>query len=106
MNTDMKVELVFLNDPICGYDVVRHQEEIDKINLRIKETVHGKIIDFPCVPTKEMQIDLSQFSEIYNFDDEEMSWIDACNYAYSIPYIRITPTHLEVWLDNINNQKI
>lgn len=98
----MKVEFVFYNDPITGYDV-RHEKEIDPINLSIRDTVHGKIIDLPCIPTKEMRIDLSTFQEIYGFSEKEMEWIDDCNYLFSILHIIITPTHLEVWIDNVNN---
>jgi hypothetical protein len=97
----MKVEFVFLNDPISGYDKI-WQEQIDRVNLSLRETVHGKIINLPCIPTKEMEIDLSTFEEVYNFTEEEMEWVDDCP-LFAISHIRIHPTHLEVWIDNMNN---
>lgn len=97
----MKVEFVFLNDPISGFDKI-FQEQVDRINLSLRDTVHGKIINLPCIPTKEMEIDLSTFEEVYNFTEEEMEWVDDWP-IFSISHIRIHPTHLEVWLDNKNN---
>ena len=49
-----------------------------------------------------MEIELSTFEELYNFTEEEMEWLDDCA-IYSIKLIRIKPTHLEVWLYNIND---
>lgn len=97
----MKVEFVFYNDPISGYNEI-WKEQIDKVNCSLRGTVHGKIINLPCIPTKEMEIELSTFEELYNFTEEEMEWLDDCA-IYSIKLIRIKPTHLEVWLYNIND---
>lgn len=92
----MKVEFYFPVNPITGYD---KNDEVQEINKKIKEKVHNKIIEITCVPTKEMEVDISSFSEVFGFSKEEMEWINDFNEHHYIRYIFIKPTHLELWLE-------
>jgi hypothetical protein len=95
----MKVEFFFTEGPIIGYGTNdwQNHEQIE-VNKTIKEKVHKKVIEIPCLPTKEMQVDISAFSEVFGFSKEEMEWIDDCNQHHYITDVFIKPTHLEVWL--------
>lgn len=96
----MKVEFYFRDDPITGYNgSYSIKLEESEVNKTIKKKVHDKIVEIPCIPTKEMQVDISSFADIFGFSKEEMEWIDDCNQYYFITHIFIKPTHLEVWLD-------
>jgi hypothetical protein len=96
----MKVEFYFPEDPITGYDgSYRLKLEQSEVNKTIKEKVHNKIVEIPCIPTKEMQVDISSFAEIFGFSKEEMEWIEDLNQYFFITNIFIKPTHLEVWLE-------
>ena len=57
----MKVEFYFPEDPITGYGKNDNPEQIEA-NKTIKDKVHEKVIEIPCLPTKEMQVDISSFS--------------------------------------------
>jgi len=94
----MKVEFYFPKGPITGYGTNVHHELIE-VNRTIKEKVHEKVIEIPCLPTKKMMVDISAFSEVFGFSKEEMEWIEDCNQYYYITDIFIKPTHLEVWLE-------
>lgn len=96
----MKVEFYFPDDPITGYNGnYRLKLEQSEVNKTIMEKVHNKIVETPCIPTKEMEVDISSFAEIFGFSKEEMEWIDDCNQYYFITHIFIKSTHLEVWLE-------
>lgn len=94
----MKVEFYFPEEPITGYGKNDNPEQI-KANSGIKEKVHKKVIELPCIPNKEMQVDISSFSEIFGFSKEELEWINDCNQYHYITNIFIKPNHLEVWLE-------
>jgi hypothetical protein len=94
----MKVEFYFPEEPITGYGTNENPEQIE-VNKTIKEKVHKKVIEIPCVPTKEMQVDISAFSEVFAFSKEEMRWINDCSQHHYITNVFIKPTHLEVWLE-------
>ena len=95
----MKVDFYFDDEPIPGYGTNQNPELIE-VNRTIQEKVNEKIIEIPCVPTKEMTVDISAFSEVFGFSKKEMKWIEDCHQYYSINDIIIRPTHLEVYLEN------
>jgi hypothetical protein len=94
----MKVEFYFPKEPITGYGTNDKPEQIE-VNRKIKEKVHKKVIEIPCVPTKEMQVDIASFVEVFGFSEEEMEWIEDCNQYHYITSVFVKPTHLEVWLE-------
>ena len=95
----MKVKFYFREEPItwCKGNEI---SEITKVNRAIIEKVQNKIIDIPCLPTKEMQVDICSFHDIFGFTTNEMEWIDDC--FYHVTNIMIRPDYLEVWLDEEN----
>ena len=94
----MKVEFYFPEDPITGYGE-RGWPEQREVNKTIMKKVHNKIVEIPCIPTKEMQVDIASFAEIFGFSKEEMAWIEDLNQYYFVTCIFIKPTHLEVWIE-------
>jgi len=94
----MKVEFYFPEEPITGYGANENHER-KEVNKTIKEKVHRKVIEIPCVPTTTMQIDISTFSEVFGFSIREMAWINDCNEHHFITNIFIKPKHLELWLE-------
>lgn len=93
----MKVEFYFEEDPISGYGKDDNPEQI-KVNECIRKKVHGKVIEIPCMPTKEMIVDISSFSEVFGFSSKELEWINDCNQSQHITDIVIKPLYLELWL--------
>jgi hypothetical protein len=96
----MKAELHFSGQPITIDERYREEvkEEIIRLNESINEKVKDKIISIPCLPTKEMAIDLLAFSSIFGFTEEEISYID-CAPFYPVADIIIYPKHIRVSLD-------
>lgn len=98
----MKVEFYFPDEPILGYGNDDSPSQVNA-NKGIKEKVHGKVIDIPCMPIIKMQVDISSFAQIFGFSKEELEWIDDCNQYQYITAIFIKPNHLEVWLEYTMN---
>lgn len=78
----MKVELCIVSTSIEE----KYQSLIDKIE--------SADIDFPCIPTKEMIIDLVAFRKCYNFTKDELSILCDCNNLFQIDEIIIHPKKL------------
>lgn len=95
----MKAKLFFPENLIVGYSKDDRPEQI-KVNESIKNKVHDKIIDLPCLPTKEMQVNISSFKNIYGFSKKENEWIEDCNQYHYVTDIFIHNDCVEVWLDN------
>jgi hypothetical protein len=93
----MKAEFFFPDDPITGYGENDNKEQ-QLANEGIKSKVHNKPIELPCVPTKEMQVDISSFADLYGFTKEEMAWIEDCNQYHHITDIFMKVDRLEIWL--------
>lgn len=94
----MKVEFFFPREPIWGYVKNNGPDQV-KVNAEIKEKVHNKVVEIPCVPSKEMRVDISSFAQIFGFTKEELEWIDDGNDYFYITNILIKPGHLELFLE-------
>lgn len=94
----MKAQFFFPEQPITGYS---NPESHTLLNEGIKNKVHGILIDLPCLPTKEMQVDISSFAYIFGFTKDEIDWINDCNEYHQITEIFIKPDRIEIWLENI-----
>ena len=94
----MKVEFYFPEQPIVGYGNDNNKEQ-HLANEGIKNKVHKKLIELPCLPTKEMQVDISSFSDLYGFSKKEMEWIEDCNQYHYITSIFVKVDRLEIWLE-------
>ena len=95
---EVKAEFYFPEEPITGYGGnVNKKREL--ANSGIKKKVHNKLIELPSLPTKEMQVDISSFSDIYNFNDNEIEWINDCNQYHYITNIFVKIDRVEIWLE-------
>lgn len=94
----MKAEFYFPEEPITGYGKNDNKEQ-QLANEGIKNKVHGKLIELPCLPTKEMKVDISSFADLYGFTKMEMEWIEDCNQYHYITNILVKVDRLEIWLE-------
>jgi hypothetical protein len=96
----MKAELHFSGQPIRIDNRYREEakEEMIRLNESINEKVKDKIISIPCLPTKEMAIDLLAFLSIFGFTEEEISYIERAPF-YPVADVIIYPKHIRVSLD-------
>jgi hypothetical protein len=95
----MKVEFYFPDHPIQFNSENIHYQELIKVNKGIKNKVHNKIVDLPCLPTKDMKVDLYSFSDLYGFNELEKDWIGNNLPFYHITNILIKVDCLELWLE-------
>ncbi len=94
----MKAEFYFPEQPITGYGKNDNKEQ-KLANEGIKSKVHKKLIELPCLPTKEMQVDISSFADLYGFTKKEMEWIEDCNQYHYITNIFVKVDRLKIWLE-------
>jgi hypothetical protein len=96
----MKAEFYFPGEPITGYgNSGCNSKEQSLANEGIKNKVHKRRIELPCLPTKEMQVDISSFADLYGFTKNEMEWIQDCNQHHYITEIFVKVDRLEIWLE-------
>jgi hypothetical protein len=94
----IKAEFYFPEYAIKGYgDNLKN--ELKKINLSIEKKVHNKIFEIPCIPTKDMLIDITTFQDLFKFSKKEISYLQDCNYHFKIEDIIIHLNHISIWLD-------
>ena len=94
----MKSQFYFPYEPITGYANNDNKNQI-LVNKGIKNKVHKKIIELPYIPTKEMKVDLSTYSEFYGFTKNELQWINDCNQIFNITNIIIEIDRIKIWLE-------
>ena len=76
------------------------KDEYLELNTSINYKIESTIVDIPCVPTKEMLIDLLTFEKEFNLTENEIEFISLnVGGNYSIYQIVITPTYLELILE-------
>ena len=90
----MKVEFYILDEALCFVD----SDLLMKLSRSIRNKVHGKFVDIPCMPTKGILIDMAAFADIFGFSEEELFWIEDGSQYHTVMNIIVKQTHLELWL--------
>jgi hypothetical protein len=96
----MKAELHFSGQPFMvmeQYDE-KEKEILRRLNESINKKIEGKIISIPCLPTKDMAINLFAFSSIFGFTEEEMYYIESEPF-YNVVDVIVYPKHIRISLD-------
>lgn len=96
----MKAELHFSGQPFLIMQQYDEEEKVilERLNKSINKKIEGKIISIPCLPTKEIGINLLAFSSIFGFTEEEIYYLDSAPF-YDIVDVIIYPKHIRVSLD-------
>ena len=88
----MKANFLFINSSL---DTIGKSE---KLSSSIIQKVQSKVIDLPCTPCINMEINIHSFSKVFSFTPEEEYFLEDNDMRFKINNIVILIDHLEIWI--------